>query len=345
MFEGISSLIKNTEIIGLDIGTHSIKIVEIDHRRNGQFLTTFAITNHSVDLDGYWDSKTLRNIAGLIDELMNKSNFVGIKTVMSVRSKDVYVTTMDFEASLSEQQIREEINRQAQFFLPLPPEQMRLSYDLVSTPTLAGKKRIIINATPDYVIENGRNLLEHLNLDGEAIENATLSHIRACLDAKPTTTILIDVGGHHTVISAVVNNNLRNSTFIPSGTQTIAKAISELLGAPIDVGEEFMRDLNLVDLAHLPKPFLEYLEILRDEVSTFIQLNKQIGQLCERIIVTGGGANTPGILEFFATIGIPIMMANPLSTVVLNESIIPFISPVQNQLAVAIGLAKRSDVL
>jgi type IV pilus assembly protein PilM len=345
MFEGISSLIKNTEIIGLDIGTHSIKIVEIDHRKNGQFLTTFGITNHLVDLDGYWDSTTLRNIAGTIDELMNKSNFVGIKTVMSVRSKDVYVTTMDFEATMSEQAIRDEINRQAQFFLPLPPEQMRLSYDLVNTPTLAGKKRIIINATPDYVIENSRNLLEHLNLDGEAIENATLSHIRACLDAKSSTTLLIDVGGHHTVISSVVNNNLRNSTFIPGGTQTIAKAISDLTGTTIDVAEEFMRDLNLVDLAHVPKPFLEYLEILKDEVTTFVQLNKQIGQITERIIITGGGANTPGILEFFSTIDIPTTLANPLSSVVLNEAIVPFITPVQNQLSVAIGLAKRSDVL
>ena len=345
MFEGISSLIKNTEIIGLDIGTHSIKIVEIDHRRNGQFLTTFAITNHFVDLDGYWDSNTLRNIANTVDELMNKSNFVGIKTVMSIRSKDVYVTTMDFEAKMSEKSIREEINRQAQFFLPLPPEQMRLSYDLVNTPTLSGKKRIIINATPDYVIENGRNLLEHLNLDGEAIENATLSHIRSCLDIQPTTTILIDIGGHHTVISTVVNNNLRNSTFVPSGTQTIAKDMSELIGVSIEIGEGFMKDLNLVDLAHLPKPFLEYLEVLRDEVTTFMALNKQIGQITERIVVTGGGANTPGILEFLSNIGVPISIANPLSTVVLHEGIIPFISPVQNQLAVAIGLAKRTDTL
>jgi type IV pilus assembly protein PilM len=345
MFERFSSLIKNTEIIGLDIGTHSIKMVEIDHRKQGKFLTTFAITNHAINLDGYWDSKTLRTIAHTIDELMNKSNFVGIKTVMSVRSKDVYVTTMDFDAMLDEKAIKAEINRQAEFFLPLPPDQMRLSYDLLKTPTISGKKRVIINATPDYIVENGRNLLEHLNLDGEAIENATLSQIRSCLDQTTSTVILVDVGGWHTVMSVVVNGNLRSSTYIPNGTQQIADTIAALTGTSSDIGEEFMKDLNLVDLAHLPKPFLDYLEVLADELSTFVTLNRQIGQNPDEIIFTGGGANTPGILEFFREFGLPSRIASPLHGLSLEEKIIPYISPVQNQLAVAIGLAKRSDIL
>lgn len=345
MLKQLGGLLKNTEVIGLDIGTHSIKMVEIDHRKNGMVLNTFATVSHSVSLDGYWNSSVLRDIATKIDKIMAKSNFVGIKTVMSIRSRDVYVTTMDFDPSLSEQSIRAEINRQAPFFLPLPPDQMRLSYDLVKTPTLAGKKRIVINATPDYVVENGRNLLEHLNLDGEAIENATLSQIRAMLGNQLGAIVLVDMGGWHTVISLVINGNLRSSTYIPHGTQQIAKEIAESLGTSDEIGEEFMRDLNLVDLAHLPKPFLDYLDVIKDELRVFIELNEKVGQKAESIVFTGGGALTPGVEEYLTDLHLPISIGNPLENLIIDDKLLPYISPVAKQMAVAIGLAKRSDVL
>lgn len=345
MLRELSNLVKNTEIIGLDIGTHSIKLVEIDHRKQGMFLTTFAVSSHTVPLDGYWDSKTLREMSKLIDGMMRKSNFVGLKTVMSVRSKDVYVTTMDFDPQLTEQEIKDEINRQASFFLPLPPEQMRLSFDLLTSPTINGKKRVIINAIPDYIVENGRNLLEHLNLDGEAIENSTLSHVRSCLSDTTADVLLVDIGGNHTVLSFVSHGNLRSSTYIPNGTQEIAQVMADLTGTGLDIGEEFMRDLNLVDLAHLPKPYLDYMEVLQSEMDNFVQLNQQIGQNPEIVVFTGGGVNTPGLLEFFASYRLPCRIATPLTNLQLDEKIVPYISPIQNQLAVAIGLAKRSDVL
>lgn len=345
MFKALGSLVKNTEVIGLDIGTHSIKMVEIDHRKTGMVLNTFATIAHSISLDGYWNSTTLREIATKIDKMMAKSNFVGIKTVLSIRSRDVYVTTMDFDPSLSESSIKAEINRQAPFFLPLPPEQMRLSYDLINTPTLGGKKRVVINATPDHVVENSRNLLEHLNLDGEAIENATLSQIRSVLSKNNETVILVDLGAWHTVLSTVVNGNLRSSTYIPQGTQQIASEIGSLIGTTNEIGEEFMRDLNLVDLAHLPKPFLDYLDVLKDEISIFIGLNEKVGQKATKIVFTGGGSLTPGIIEYLSTLPLAIQMGDPLSDLTIDKELIPYISPVANQMSVAIGLAKRADIL
>ena len=343
MLRELTNLIKNSEVIGLDIGTHSIKMVEIDHRKNELFLSTYAIAPHSVSLDGYWDASTLRTIARLIENMMHKSNFVGAKTVMSVRSKDVYVTTMEFDAELDEKTIRTTINQQAPFFLPLPPEQMRLSYDLLKAPTVSGKRRVVINATPDYIVENSRNLLEHLNLDGEAIENQTLSQIRACLPKSNTTSILVDMGGHHTVFSIIVNSSLRSSTYIPSGTQDIATTISQLLGANLETGESFMKDLNLVDLEHLPKPFLDYLTVLKSELEIFVGLNQQIGQNPTEIICTGGGAHTPGLMNFFKGFSIPIRIAHPLENILLEQNLISYITPVSNQLSTAIGLAKRVD--
>jgi len=86
-------------IIGLDIGSDSIKMVEIMHSKNGKQLETYGIAKHGLALDGYWDSSRLRQIGNIISEIMKAGNFAGVKTVMSVQSKDVYVTTMDFEST------------------------------------------------------------------------------------------------------------------------------------------------------------------------------------------------------------------------------------------------------
>jgi type IV pilus assembly protein PilM len=343
MFSALTNFIKNTEIIGLDIGTHSIKIVEIDHASTGPILNTYTTIPHSTKLDGYWDSTTLRSLSHAIDTAMQKSKFVGIKTVMSIRSKDVFVTSMDFDKELSNTAIQAEINKQAPFFLPLPPEEMRLSFDMVKQPTISGKRRVVINATPDYIIENYRNLLEHINLDGEAIENCTLAHLRACNIVGDA--ILVDLGAHHSVFNAIAQGSLRASTYIEQGSSSISKEISHLLGVSEEVGERVMKDLNLVNLNHLPKPALDYCEIIQQELTHFLKQVEQLGIQNPSIYYTGGGSKTPGLQEVLAKTGMQAEYANPFANITIPHNILPFLSPYKHQYSVAIGLALKKEVL
>lgn len=330
-------------LIGLDIGSSSIKMAEIRHSKKGMELVTFGSANHNVDLEGHWDSQKLRKLAIIIDDIMTSNKFTGVRTVFSVRSKDVYVTTMDFDASWDKKRIQSEIERQAPYFLPLPPDEMRLSWkqipmDAAST-VYSDKQRISIKALPDSVIDNSKNLLEHINLDGIIIENQTESQIRSLLSSDTGNTILIDIGDTQTTFNMIVNGALRSSSHINIGSGQITKDLSTSLGIDNDTAEYFKRDLHLINLMQLPKPILDFLKVLKVELISFVNLNKKIGQPSNKIVVTGGGIMIPGFSEFFESFELPIYFGNALRQVVVTDDFLPIITPINNQFAAAIGLA------
>ena len=341
-------MFNDKNIIGLDIGTESIKLVEIAHHDGQNELLTYGIAKHSIDLGGYWDSSRLKKISIIVEDILNTGDFKGVKTVMSIQSKDVFVTTMDFEEGWDKNIIQSEIDKQAPYFLPYPPDEMRLSWNLINDDervvAYTGKQRVIINALPDFVIENSKNLLEHLNLDGAALENQTRSQIRSLIEPDVGNTIIVDIGDKFTTLSIVIEGVLRSSMHIGFGSYKITEALSNSLGIDEESANNFKKDLGLINLFQLPPQLLDSLKTLRSEIATFVDLNKKVAQPPNKIILTGGPAHTPGLYEYFRDYEVPVYVGNATRSLAIAPALLPYVSPIANQLSTAIGLALRSDV-
>jgi len=341
-------LFSNPIIIGLDIGSDAIKMVELKRSNRETELLTYGVAKHSVPLKGYWDSNKLRQLSRIIDDVMESGDFGGIKTVMSVPSQEVYVTTMDFDLEMQRKDIQKEIEKQSPYFLPYPPDEMRLSWSLIENDprirSYTGKQRVIINALPDFVIENSKNLLEHCSLDGLALENQTKSQIRAGLNQDKGNTILVDVGANQTTFNIIVDGVLRSSSHTSLGSNKINQDLSELLGLDQMTAEHLKKDLSLVNLFELPNPFKESLQVLKNELNTFVELNKKVSQVPDKVVFTGGGVYVAGFIEFFKDYNIPVYLANIASQVKVPPQYKPFVTPILNQISTAMGLALREDV-
>jgi type IV pilus assembly protein PilM len=335
-------------IVGLDIGNDSIKMVETRHAKEAREILTYGFAKHNLDLEGYWDSTKLRQMAKIVEDIMDAGDFGGVKTVMSIQSRHVYVTTMDFELGWDKKRIQTEIEKQAPYFLPYPPDEMRLSWRLIENDsriqTYTGKQRVIINALPDFVYENSKNLLEHCNLDGVALENQTISQIRSILNPDSGKTVLVDYGASQTTLSIVVDGVLRSSSHIPIGSEKISKDLSESLGIDTTISEYLKKDFGLVNLFELPKPLLEGFKILKSELSAFVELNKKVAQNPDKVVITGGGVHTTGLLEFLKYFPVPVYVGNATKKIAVSNDFKAYITPIINQLSTAIGLSLRDDV-
>jgi cell division ATPase FtsA len=225
---------------------------------------------------------------------------------------------------------------------------MRLSWSLIENDpqirSKTGKQRVIINALPDFVIENSKNLLEHCNLDGAALENQTISQIRASLTPDTGNTVLVDFGANQTTFSIIVEGVLRSSSHIPTGSSQINEYLGEDLGLDNTTTEYLKYDLSLINLYTLPDPVKNVLTELKSELQTFIDLNKKVAQKPGKVVFTGGGVYIAGFLEFFQDMDIPVYISNPSRQVKISNDYRPYISPLINQLSTAIGLAIRSDI-
>ncbi len=338
-------MFKDQNLIGIDIGTNSIKIAEINNANGVKTLVTYGISRHNINLDGYWDATKIRKISKIINDILDSGGFAATRVMIGIRSEEVYVTTMDFELNVSKKEIEQEIDKQAKFFLPLPPDEMRLSWNIIEDDpriqAYTSKQRVCINAAPEYILENNRNLLEHINLDGIGLENQTISQIRSVLGSDQGNTVLVDLGSRHTTFSFVVDGVLRSSHSISTGGDWLTREITKNLGVNYIVAENLKKDIAFVNLFSIPKPMMDYFIIVRTELDQFIASNRKISQNPAKIVVTGGGIHLTGIANYFKDYHTPLFIGNPEISLTIDLEHRDYIYPVINQLSTAVGLASK----
>jgi type IV pilus assembly protein PilM len=341
-------LFPDKRILGLDVGSNSLKVAEIKHNGEQKELITYGVANHKIDLDGYWDANKLQQFAEIITQLRKKAGISTLKTVVAIQSKHVFVTTMDFEISWNKRMIQEEINRQAKFFLPYPPDEMRLNWNIIPSKnnisSMTGKQRVVINALPNFVVENITNLLNRCSLEGVALENQTVSLARALVGNSRKNIIIVDLGAQNTTYSIIIDNILRNSFTSTVGFDRLDEAIQSSLGVSDKVGENFKKDLGLVNLFELPKEFTDHYSIIKGELNTFYEQNIKIAQIPEEVIITGGGVNTAGFVKFISSFTIPVTIGRINTDLHLDQNKKDTFSPLSSILTTSIGLALRDDV-
>jgi type IV pilus assembly protein PilM len=334
-------------ILGLDIGSSNLKMVEIKHNGDTKELVTYGVYKHELNLDGFWDNDKIDKFAKTIELIRKNANFKTMKTVVALPAKHVFVTTMDFEATWNKKMIQDEINRQARYFLPYPPDEMKVSWNLTATNetlvNVTGKQRVIINALPNFVVTNITNLLNRCNLEGVAFENQTLSLARAVLKGDTKNTILIDVGSVSTTYSIIINGTLRNSYTSNFGVKKLDEIIASSLGITVNQAESFKKDLSLVNLFELPLEVTNHINLIKGELSNFYQQNVKIAQNPEQVVITGGGILTPGIIQNLSKNCVPIPIYEGFVKYDLKldgQKKLSF-APLLNQFSTAIGLALR----
>jgi type IV pilus assembly protein PilM len=335
-------------ILGLDIGSSNIKMAEVRHNPNGsKELITYGVYEHNIDLEGFWDTNKIEEFAKIIETIRKKANFKTLKTVVALQAKNVFVTSLDFDSSWTNKMIQDEITRQARFILPLPPEDMKLSWNVIpvdqSVQALTGKQRVVINALPNYIINNLTNLLNRCNLEGIAFENQTLSIARSLLSSNQNNTIIVDLGSKSTTYAMLIDGVLRNSFTSNAGLSKLDDAIASSLGINSQLAENFKKDLGLVNLFELPKEVQNQIRLIQSELLNYYQQNVKISQIPNQILLTGGGSLTPGILEELNNGQLPtlVKIANYAVNLNLGSNMAQSFSTLGPAFSTAVGLALR----
>lgn len=332
-------------IIGLDIGAESVKLVELNHKKDGIYLSTYGSSSHDSTVSGYWDTKTISSLSNIIEKILDRGRFESVKAIASVTSKDVYVTILEFEKSTGKKYIQNQINNQSKYFLPYPPNEMRLSWSLLKNNPQVDKQRVLVNALPDFVISNVKNILEYVNLDGLSLENQTLSQIRCLLQGDSGVTILVDIGGSYTSFSLIEEGILKSSSYVEHGVDRITKDLSEYLDISYEAADEFKKDLSMVNLYQIPNIINENLQIIKSELEIFTNLSIKSGHKVSKIVLTGGGVYTAGLVKFLNQLHPDVVIGNPTKYIQFDKNIKPYISPFIHQYTTAIGLAMKPGVI
>src|SRR3989344_4469848 len=226
--------------LGIDIGTTSIKMVELEGRK-GEKPT---LKNYGAR-EGYGYLDRVNNaiqtsslkmfdseVKDLLSVLIKKTKPKATNVIASLPSFASFTTLLDIPM-MSPQETAQAINYQARAFVPLPLTEVTIDWIPVSEyadERGIKKQQIFLISVPNEQIVKYKQIFSDVGLNLRTLEIEGLSLARLLTSGDPTLTMVVDIGGRSTSISVCAGGFLRYSAQIDfsggSMTQAIASGLN-----------------------------------------------------------------------------------------------------------------------
>ena len=361
----MATLQKN-QLVGLDIGSHSIKLVEIDDSKKGLILKNFGMIGlpHNAIVEG--SIKEMEIVASAIKNLFNHLKVKNKSVATSISGYSVIVKKININRR-EESELESTIQDEAEQYIPFDISDVNLDYEILSPMEggieagpekkeedkavsdfmdlmLVAAKKDIVDDYVSILHLAGLNPLV-LDVDAFALQNAfeiSSEDISGCY-------AIVNVGAEELGINAIKNGVsifTRDSSY---GGSQITEAIMSKFDVSYEEAEKIKLGGTKVDTEG---EVLE--EIFSSAVSGWVQEIKRAldflvtsypDETIEKIFIGGGSCRLPRFQKYLELeTDIPVIELNPFANLHINERIFDpkYLSYMAPQAVVAVGLALRS---
>jgi type IV pilus assembly protein PilM len=352
-------LAKKDHLVGLDIGSQSIKIVEIEHSKSGRILKNLGIVEISPDLMEEDDVKDIQGIAELIKKLFKRLKIKEKKVAFSVGGYSIIVKRINVQ-TMSEEKLLETIHYEAEQYIPFDINDVNLDFQILGenennrnqmNVLLVAAKKDLIDEYIDLVESAGRQP-SIIDVDAFALQNAYeasyLSPEEIIDEEENETVALIDVGATKTSL-----NILRGATSlfmrdISMGCDQITRQIAAQLECSLDDAEQIKTGKLENKLSQ--EEHDEILSTFSTEWTTEVRrafdfFYSSFGESdIQRIILSGGGAHVGALRDMLSVeTEASVETINPFGNLIISNSKFEpaFLEKIAPQAAIALGLALR----
>jgi len=302
IFAGVQKMFFPKKMVGIDIGTSSIKIVEVSKWGQGKTLENYGeIKKGSGSLSNYFVSRAVRAV---LDEARIRTKSV----IFSIPDFSTFCTSIELPP-MTKAELPEAIYYNAPQYIPLPITETTLDWKLVEgTPGMKQSKlKIFLVAIPNQTIQDYQNVAKLAGLDLYAVEAEALSLARSLIKPSfqsapsPDRSIcIVDIGVQSTTINIVYKKSLVKSySFDFSGGQ-ITYNIASALGLSQEQAEDLKNREGLVSLKEeISKILYLLIDPLVIEIKKILaDFYTQTGEDVGIIYLTGGTSALPGLKEY-----------------------------------------------
>lgn len=300
------------KMVGIDIGTASIKVVELSRWGQGKTLENYgeiksaslykepfrSIEKGSYLLSNYFVSRAVRAI---LDEARIKTKEV----IFSIPDFSTFCTSFDLPP-MTKEELSDAVHYSAPQYIPLPITETTLDWKLISGEPGDKKTplKIFLVAIPNQVVQDYQKVAELAGLELYALEAEALGLARSLVRERKECICLVDIGVQSTTINIINHGNLKKSYSFDFAGGQLTHAVASVLG----VGNIEADDIkNKEGLTSLQKNISETLYLLVDPLLVeikkvlydfMLQENKEV----DVIYLTGGTSLLPGLKDYVAEI-------------------------------------------
>ncbi len=341
---------KKDNLVGLDIGSRSLKAAEISESKRGRELKRFGMTDipHGAIEDGTINDP--ESVAEAIRQLFKGYNIKERNVAISIGGYSVIVKKIAVQ-TMDEEQLQETIHFEAEQYIPFDISDVNLDFQILgSNETNPNQMNVFLVAAKKEMVDDYFNLanLAGLNpciidVEAFALQNA----FEVSYDTGGDNIALIDIGASKTSLNILKGNNSVFMRDVSLGCSQINQKIISLADCSFDEAENLKFGdnpdrLSAEDLKGIVSSVVaDWCTEIRRALDFFYSTypDDQI----KRIILSGGGAS---IDEFRELLGVEasaeVETINPFKSIYVDDRFdSEFIKQIAPQAAITMGLALR----
>lgn len=341
---------KLPEHVGIDFGTHSVKAVELAKISSdnpvlvnlGSQLTPKGVINSE-------DESDQKKLAEALKKLYSSSGIKNKSVVMGLPEFAVFTRFLEFPG-VKKEELRDAVYFEAKQYIPMPLNEVQLSYVPIGFNTEKNAPRVLVVAAPRKTIDIYINIALKAGVNLIAIETESVAMGRAMYKSSgKKNLVILDFGANSTDMSILTEGYLVFSQSIAIGSDSLTQAIINKFNFQYQRAEEFKRNYGVTEgvlegkIYDVLSPILESIMV---EVRRGVEFykNKTMSISPSDYLLSGDGALLPGLAEYVSkSLSVKATLANPWRNISVDNKFSDIVAKSGASYSAAIGLALKDE--
>lgn len=335
------------EFVGLDIGTTSLKAVQIKAKTLRAFA--YVPTPPGVTLAAE-DKESLAKLSAALADLFLRGNFGGRDVAVALPESQIFTQVVSFP-QMEAEEIAAAVQNEAQQYTPLPLEETALDYEILGPSEVKPEQiDILLVAAPKALTQRYVSLLRQAKLNPLSLEPEAIALSRSVVgDTSKHPVMVASIGARTTDLSISSGGTLRFTRSISTGGEALVRALSQSLGFEMEQAQEYFKSYGLLEKgsraeSKVMSAIRPIFDIIVEEIRRALAFytshhRKQV----RRLVLVGGVANLPGIVIYLAeALGVEVERGDPWETISIPDTFPKKeLAELAPAFAVAVGLALK----
>ena len=336
-------------VIGLDIGTHTIKLVEIERRKNETVLLAAGVLPTPPKALMTATAEDIESIAFVVKKLWKEAGAKTKNVNIALPESQVFTRVIEVP-QLSTRELTSAIKWEAEQYIPMPLDQVTVDFSVLRTAAETGTNQmeVLLVASPKALVEKYVTILEYADLTPVSVETEIISVFRSLVSSfgSVRSVMIVSLGAQTTDIAIARNGVLCFTRSISSGGEALSRAVAQAFGFELPQAEQFKKTYGLEKdklegkIIAAVRPIMDSMIGEMKRAIAFYQEKYKDDQIGV-VLLSGGTARTPGMVVYIAeNLGLEAQLANPWMGIVRDSrfKVLDNEGPV---FSVAVGLAFR----
>jgi type IV pilus assembly protein PilM len=344
---------KSKSVLGIDVGSSSLKIVQLRRDGGTAVLETYgelALGPYAGSEVGQATNLPADTIAETLRDLLHEAAATTTDAGVSIPFSRTLLTMVTLPRGKTPEEQRTIVELEARKYIPVPVSEVQLDWFIVPDALpegaeLPGKVHVLIVAVHNDELSLLQSVVSASAIQASFYEIEIFSTVRSVVDEPIEPVLVLDIGASATKMYVVEHGVVVYSHNIPQGGQEVTRTISAAHGMPIARAEALKKQRGFSPQAgeyDRSTITLVFSHIFEEAKRALRQFEAEHQKAVTGVVLTGGGAVTKDLgsyaNEFF---NIPVTIADPFGKVQAPAFMLPTLKEIGPEFAVAVGLALR----